>query len=156
MGEVNFEKDLSIDKYALDMEAISMPSIYFRYADLVREAKSVVSEKKDNLSAITAETNIRIREEASQGGKKLTEKLVESMVDCDKEVLEAKKELRMAQADLDRLNVALSALETKKSEIDNLVKLFCSSYYANKEVKATGDFKAESTERYIRDTMSRL
>ena len=156
MEDIDFEKDLSIDKYALDMEAITMPGIYFRYADLVREAKSNVSDKKDMLAATVAETNIRIREEAAQSGRKLTEGLVQAMIDSDKGVLDAKRELRQAEAELARLNVALSALETKKSEIDNLVKLFCSSYYAGKEARATGDFKTESEEKYLRETMRRL
>jgi len=156
MSGEDFAKDLEINKYALDMEAITIPGIYFTYADMAREAKTNVSEKKDMLTAIVAETNIRIREEASQTGRKLTEGLVTAMIDSDKGVLAAKKELRMAEADLARVNAALSAIEVKKAEIDNLVKLFCSSYYAGKEVKATGDFREESSQRYVRDTMGRL
>ena len=138
MEDYNIEQDLSIDRYKLDLEAMSLPSLYFRYSDLVREAKEIVSEKKDHLEAVIAERSISIREECATNGTKTTEGIITSLVNSDKAVLEAKKELRDAMATHGRLQVALSALDTKKAEIDNLVKLYCNSYYANKEVQHAG------------------
>ena len=139
----NIENDLSINRYQLDLEAMSLPSIYFRYSDAVREAKEIVSEKKDNLDAVLAERNIAIREECSVNGTKTTEGIISAMVNSDPEVLEAKKELREAMATHGRLQVAVSALETKRNEIDNLVKLYCNAYYTNKEPSSSSDFKSD-------------
>ena len=141
IANFNIEQDLSINRYQLDLEAISLPSIYFRYSDAVREAKEIVSEKKDTLDAVLAERNIAIREECANSGTKVTEGIITAMVNSDSQVLEAKKELREAMATHGRLQVAVSALETKRSEIDNLVKLYCSAYYTNKDVQPNSDFK---------------
>lgn len=145
---MNFEdfdilKDLSINRYQLDLEAISLPSIYFRYSDAVREAKEIVSEKKDTVDAVVAEREIAIREQRAADGIKVTEGIIKAMVNSDKEVLEAKRELRDAMATHGRLQVALSALETKRNEIDNLVKLYCNAYYANKEPTSSSGTKDE-------------
>lgn len=141
IADFNIEQDLSINRYQLDLEAISLPSIYFRYSDAVREAKEIVSEKKDMLDAVLAERNIAIREQCANSGTKVTEGIISAMVNSDSQVLDAKKELREAMATHGRLQVAVSALETKRNEIDNLVKLYCSAYYTNKDVQPNSDFK---------------
>ena len=143
LDNFNVEKDLSINQYNLDLEAISLPSIYFRYSDAVREAKEIVAEKKDNLEAILAEKNIQYREEASNLNLKVTEGVITAKINSDKDVLQAKKELRDANAVQGRLQVAVSALETKRNSIDNLVKLYCNAYYTNRDTKPNSDFKDE-------------
>ena len=150
ISDFDISKDLSINRYQLDLEAISLPSIYFRYSDTVREAKEIVSEKKDNLDAVLAERNIAIREECSTNGTKTTEGIIAAMVNSDPEVLQAKKELREAMATHGRLQVAVSALETKRNEIDNLVKLYCNAYYTNKEPTGNTDFKSDMVSHEVR------
>ena len=141
--DFDIQSDLSINKYQLDLEAVSLPGIYFRYSDAVREAKEIVSEKKDAVDAIIAEREIAIREECANNGMKTTEGIIKAMVNSDQEVLAVKKELRDAMAVCGRLQVAVSALETKKTEIDNLVKLYCNAYYANKDANPSSDFKSD-------------
>ena len=48
----------------------------------------------------------------------------------DKEVQKAKSELREAEEIYARLSVAVSAMETRRSELDNLVKLYCAGYFS--------------------------
>ena len=50
--DFNIQNDLSINRFQLDLEAVSLPSIYFRYSDAVREAKEIVSEMEKKLSAV--------------------------------------------------------------------------------------------------------
>lgn len=146
----DIQKDLGINKYQLDLEAVSLPGIYFRYSDAVREANEAVSEKKDALEAILAERSIGIREECANNGTKVTEGTIQAMVNSDSQVLAAKKELRDALAIHGRLKVAVSALETKRNEIDNLVKLYCNDYYANKGGSSGSDFKSDMIGRDMR------
>lgn len=148
--DFDIQKDLSINQFKLDLEAMSLPSVYFRYSDAVREAKEVVSEKKDALEAVLAERNIAIREECANNGTKVTEGIIQAMVNSDAQVLAARKELRDAMATHGRLQVAVSALETKRSEIDNLVKLYCNAYYTNKEPGESANFKSDMTGRELR------
>ena len=147
--DFDIERDLAIDRFKLDLEAVSLPSIYFRYSDAVREAKEIVSEKKDAVDAVVAEREIAIREECANNGTKTTEGIIKAMVNSDKDVLAAKKELRDAMAMHGRLQVAVSALETKRSEIDNLVKLYCNAYYANSPSEPS-NFKSDMVGRELR------
>jgi len=128
----NIEQDLSIDRYQLHLESESLPSVYFRYSDALREAKEIAADKKDALAATIAERSIAIREECVANGTKTTEAIIQAMVDKDGEVLNAKKELREANATVGRLQAALSALDTKKDSLDNLTKLYCSGYFVQK------------------------
>ena len=132
LEEFNIEQDLSIDKFKLDLEALSLPSIYFRYADALREARDLASDKKDAVVAVMAEREIAIRESCSISGVKTTESIIKAKVESDPEVITVKKELREANAVVGRIQAAVSALDTKRNEIDNLVKLYCSSYFINK------------------------
>lgn len=150
MEDFDIQKDLSIDRFKLELEAVSLPSIYFRYSDAVREAKEIVSEKKDAVDAVVAEREIAIREECANNGTKTTEGIIKAMVNSDKEVLAVKKELRDAMAMHGRLQVAVSALETKRSEIDNLVKLYCNAYYANSPAEPS-NFRSDLTGRELRN-----
>lgn len=147
--DFDIERDLAIDRFKLDLEAVSLPSVYFRYSDAVREAKEIVSEKKDAVDAVVAEREIAIREECANNGTKTTEGVIKAMVNSDKDVLAAKKELRDAMAMHGRLQVAVSALETKRSEIDNLVKLYCNAYYANSPAEPS-NFKSDMVGRELR------
>ena len=132
LEEFNVEKDLSIDKYKLDLEQMSLPSIYNHYSDALQDAKDIAAVKKDAVTAIMAEREIAIREYCATSSTKVTEAIIKAKVECDEIVLNAKKELREANAVAGRLQVAVSSLQIKKDELDNLTKLYCSSYFVNK------------------------
>lgn len=154
MSEMNIASDVEIDRYNLEGECLTMAATYYGYADKVREAKSLVSEKRDNLKVVIAERSIAIREE--NAGQKLTVDLVKAMVDKDSEVVQAMKDLRDAEAIYDRLSVMTSALEIKKSELDNLVKLRCNSMYVDSPSKPTRNLKTEFGTETMRREMTPL
>lgn len=153
---MNIKSDIEIDQYHLENECITMSSTYYNYADMAREAKSLVSEKADALKVIQAERNIAIREQCANEGKKVTEGIIASMVQSDSEVVNAMKELREAEATFDRINVGVKALEIKKSELDNLVKLRCNGNYVDNVAKPTRDIKYEGMSEYNRNNMTPL
>lgn len=154
--DFNFESDISIDQYNLESECISMASTYYRYADASREAKSIVSEKADFLKITSAERNIAIREAAATNHEKVTEGIIASRVQSDPQVVQAMKDLREAESTYNRLSAAVSALEIKKSELDNLVKLRCNSMYVDSPAKPTRDIKTEYRSEYNRQNMTPL
>lgn len=151
----SFQNDLSINKYKLDEECLSHSSRYAYYAEAQAVAKSNVSKAKDNLEYVTAEANIRIRQRFSTEGVKFTEALVNSTLSMDSEIVKAKSEVREAEEVYGRLSVAVSAMETRRSELDNLVKLYCAGYFST--VKADGNIKrtiGESTSSDIRKNLN--
>ena len=129
-NEDDFQKDLSINKYKLDEECISHASRYAYYAEVSAIAKTNVSEVKDKLELVIAEANIRIRKNLTDSGQKFTEAMVTSMLTMDSEVQKAKAELRDAETTLARLQVAVNAMDARRSELDNLVKLYVAGYYS--------------------------
>ena len=129
-NEFDFAKDLSINKYKLDEECLSHSSLYFRYAEACISAKSEVSKADDNLKLITAEQNIAIRKAYTESGAKFTEALITSELEKDAKVLEAKEKFRDAQEVYAKLQVAVSAMESRRSQLDNLVKLYCAGYFS--------------------------
>lgn len=153
---MDIKSDVEVDQYNLEAECITMSSTYYNYADMAREAKALVSEKTDMLKVIQAERNIAIREHCANEGKKVTEDIVKSMVQCDADVINAMKELRDATATFDRISVGVKALEIKKSELDNLVKLRCNSSYIDNVAKSTKDLNNETSSDYLRNSMNRV
>ena len=153
---MDIKSDVEIDQYNLEAECITMSSTYYNYADMAREAKALVSEKTDMLKVIQAERNIAIREQCANEGKRVTEDIIKSMVQCDADVVNAMKELRDATATFDRISVGVKALEIKKSELDNLVKLRCNSSYVDNVAKPTKDLNNETSSDYLRNSMNRV
>lgn len=132
-NKIDFQKELSINKYKLDEECLSHSSRYAYYAEAQAIAKSNLTKAKDELEYTIAEANLRIRADYEEKGKKVTEALISSAIVLDEEVKEAKEKLREAEEIYNRLSVAVQAMDTRRSELDNLVKLYCAGYYSTVE-----------------------
>lgn len=156
MNEFNINQDIEVDNYNLESECITMAATYYKYAEMAREAKSLVSEKADNVKVVIAERTIAIRESLAQSGVKTTEGMITSNVEVDLDVRQAKKDLRDAEATFDKLSVMVKSMEIKKSELDNLVKLKCNSMYVDSPSRPTKDLNAETSSEYLRNSMSRV
>lgn len=150
----SFDKDLSINKYRLDEECLSHSSRYAYYSEAQAVAKSNVSKAKDNLEYVTAEANLRIRKEYTEKGEKFTEAVITSQLTLDKSVNEAKSKLREEEEVYARLSVAVQAMETRRSELDNLVKLYCAGYFST--VNADGNIKKGINEQTSSDIRKNL
>ena len=150
----DFDEDLSIDKYRLDEECLSHSSRYAYYSEAQAVAKSNVSKAKDNLEFVTAEANLRIRKEYAEKGEKFTEAVIASQLTLDKDVNEAKSKLREEEEVYARLSVAVQAMETRRSELDNLVKLYCAGYFST--VKTDGNVRKGINEQVSADIRKNL
>ena len=147
--DIDFQKELSINKYRLDEECLSHSSKYAYYAEAQALAKSEFAKAKDNLEYVVAEANLRIRKDYEAEGKKVTESVISSALALDDEVRKAKEKLREAEEVYNRLSVAVQAMDTRRSELDNLVKLYCAGYYST----VVPD-KAENTRKSINEQTS--
>ncbi len=149
--ELDFEKDISINKYRLDEECLSHAGIYARYMTAQAEADTAVSRAKDNLELVKAERYDVIKAAFEKKNVKTTIPMMEKAVSSDEEVVAAKNELREAEDVLAKLTVAVKAFEHRRSELDNLVKLYCAGYYstpvANNEAKNNVNERASNAIR---------
>ena len=140
----DFQQDLSIDKFKLDEECLKHSTRYAFYAEAQATAKSNVSKAKDNFELVESEANLRIRKVFADKGQKITESIVACTLALDNEVIKAKAALREAEEIYGRLTVAVNAMETRRSELDNLVKLYCSGYFST--VNSDGGLKKNINE----------
>lgn len=154
--EFDFEKDLSINKFRLDEECLSHSSIYFRYAEAQAKAKTKAAKAKDNLELVKAERYDEIKSEFEKKGIKTTIPMMDKAVLSDSEVIEATNKLRKAEDISAKLDVAVKAFEHRKSELDNLVKLYCSGYFS---MPGSGDKTSKDvtgqTSREIRKNLNK-
>lgn len=127
----NFEKDISINKYKLDEECLSHATLYFNYADACAQAKLAVNRANDRLSLVRAETSLAIRENYTKNGTKFTEALVTSELEKNANVIKEREALREAEETYARLQVAVQAMEARKAQLDNLVKLYVAGYFSS-------------------------
>ena len=126
----DFQKDLSINKYKLDEECLSHSSRYAYYAEASAVAKTEVSRAKDRLDLTEAEQREAIRIKMEKDGIKPTIPMLDSATIRDEKVVKAKAEVREAEDVYNRLQVAVNAMDARRSELDNLVKLYVAGYYS--------------------------
>lgn len=150
--DFDIKNDLKINKYKLDEECLTHASTYNRYAEMATKSKTELTKVKDKLALVTAERNIAIRKQIAESGSKVTEKMIESYIEVDSEVLKVKKELREIEEVNATFNAILESFDHRKSELDNLVKLYCAGYFSVVGKKETS---TETTEKDIRKNLNK-
>lgn len=143
----DIKNDIEINPFRLKDECVSHTGLYYKYSDACADAKQNVSIAKDKYDVIMAERELAIRQECADNGKKVTEKIIESMVKSDSEVIEARDELREVEGIYAKLQVAVNAMETRRSELDNLVKLAVSNHYSTVD-KSDGGFDEDKLAKH--------
>lgn len=150
-----FEKDISINKYKLDEECLSHASRYAYYAEASAVAKANVSEAKDRLELVEAELYDAIKDELEKKGTKTTIPMLEKALIMDEQVIEAKKALREAELVSSRLQVSVSAMDARRSELDNLVKLYVAGYFSTADGAGVKKSANEQASRDARKNLNR-
>lgn len=150
---MDYEKELAINKYKLDEECLSHASRYAYWADAYISAKNNLGVKKDNLTYVMANKSIEIRNFFMESGEKFTESRLSCAVDTDDDVIQARKEVREAEEILSKMDVATRAMDVRKSELDNLVKLYCAGYFST---VSTSPDKVDPNSEVSRDIRKNL
>lgn len=152
--DLDFKKELEINKYRLDDECLGHSAKYAYYAEAQAEAKARLSELKDKLDFVSGEANLRIRKEYAERGEKVTEGIVASRLSTDSDVVKAKADVREGEEIYLRLTSAVNSMDVRRSELDNLVKLYVAGYFST--VKADGNVKKDIGEQTSMDLRKNL
>lgn len=129
----NFEEDVRIDPEALDVEWLRQPQLMLRYASELAEARTQADFAKDALDVAEAEIDADIRANPAMyigDDKKLTEATVSGLVTRDQKVRSRAEQLNRARESVGLLQAAVNAIETKKTALENLVRLLGQQYFA--------------------------
>lgn len=144
-----FRQRLPIDQFALETACINQPVLYDEVGQLVTEWNAQAKTANDKLAFIRADQSSRIRTSPEKYGvAKITEGSVESAVLLTKEYQEAAGDLIEIEKIVGYLRVLQTALDHRKSELNNLVQLWIHEYYSKQhnmdtERKAVGNITEE-------------
>lgn len=149
--ENSYEKDLSIDPEALDIEWIRQPRLYMKYSELSAQADRAHRKAKENFDAVCAILDSDIRNTAAKNETKITEGAIRSQTLLRKEYKEAQEQLNESAYKASIFSAAVKAFEHRKKALEGLVQLWIGSYFSGP--KQPHD--AAEIKRMSEDTISR-
>lgn len=159
-SNLDYEHDICIDPHALDVEWINQPNTFMKYATECTEARKRMDEAKERLDIKKAEVDLDIRANPDKHNiPKVTEASIAATLKTNREVIQREQEFINTKSEYELLNVAVRALDTKKTALENLVKLQAMEYFAGpKEPRELGNSFSKTAQRNqsIRDTAETL
>jgi len=147
---MDYEKDISIDEDALDVEWIEFPMKFFQYANELAGYDSRAKRAGEMVKSVHAELTLKIASSPEKFLKEVkpTVANVEACVQLHPDLISAKE--KQSQAEYDKVQAlnALQAMNGKKTALENLVKLHGQSYFAGPSVPR--DLKSEIEKKNAR------
>lgn len=134
----SYEKDMHIDETALDVEFLEQPNLVMKYSKLCAQANLDMALEQERFNLVKSDLDYRIRSTPAKFGidasVKITEAVVLGTILQQDEYQEANKKYLTAKYEYETIRGAVSALEHRKSALENLVKLFGQSYFAGPSI----------------------
>lgn len=132
---MNYEQDVRIDEKMLEVEWLRQASLTYNYAKHHAHTKKQYDLAKENLELVKAQLDKEIRTNPEKYDiAKVTESVVQATILQQEDYKEASNELIEARYEIGIASAALSAIETKKSALENLVRLHGQQYFAGPSV----------------------
>lgn len=128
---------LEIDKHSLDDELVRQPALFFKVADAYVEAVAERDSCKEELAAVDAELDPKIRGRFEQMGDKYTEAMVKAEIQLAKKHQDAFDTFNLAKARADRLLALKEAFQQRNYMLKELASLYVSNYYDKTSVQGT-------------------
>ena len=140
--ERDIQKDVTLNRFRLEKCSEEQPAVFHYWAEKEAEIKAARDKADNRLNLIRAEVELEIRNNAEKYGK-LTEAKVAALIETNPDVIKVKKELVEVKEQANLVSAAVRAMEHRKDQIENLTRLWISSYYARPEVTAKDTFSNE-------------
>lgn len=138
---MNFNTITNIDETRLEKEWVGQADRYMEVVQVEAAAARTVDELKEKLEVTEAKAAKSIRDTRESAGQKYTEKEISTSLALDPGVVEARADLRQAEYDSLIVRGARSAMDHRRSALENLVKL--QMRFANGEPRAEGATREE-------------
>lgn len=151
MSELNYEKDVTINEDALDVDWLEQPRLMIRYSRYAAECRYEYEQAKTNVDVVKAELDKQVRNNPSEFGiEKPTEGAINSAIQASEKFQEAQKALHQAQYDLNVAQAAVKSIDGKKDALENLVRLHGQQYFAGPKVPRDLSKEWEQREKQIK------
>ena len=131
----DFRDDVKIDRFSLEKEAAKLPSLYLYWSEILSETRENRDKLKIKYEAERGNRYLNLKEDEINNGKKPTEAWLASVLDQNKELMSIREEINSLSKEIGIIGAAVTALEIKKSQIENLRYLYLSGYYSAPETK---------------------
>ena len=148
-----FSQDVRINKNKLDEECEKHSSVYYYWAEKLANTKSELAKAEDLFKYISAETDLGTRKDwdDTKYGK-MTEASIKSVLEIHPKIKKQKEVIQNLQGEVNTLTAAVSAMEHRKSELNNLTSLLISGFFSSPK----GIQKEEVTEKTGKDIKKRM
>jgi hypothetical protein len=124
-----FESQLEINKYDLDTEVSKQPRIAEQVGERYAMAKSLRDQAKDDLKTVAAERAIEIRAQRDRDGEKITDKIIEDLVQIDQFRKKAFKRYVEAERYMTHLEELRDSFRERGFMLKEMCNLWHSSYF---------------------------
>ncbi len=132
---MNYERDITINQDALDVEWLEQPRLMLKYGRYMAEAELELATAKQNMEVKYAELDKDIRENPGDYGiEKIVEAGVMAAIKMNEGYKSAVKEYNECQYEYTMAKNAVKAFEHKKEALENLVRLFGQQYFSGPSV----------------------
>jgi len=128
----DIDMDLSIDKFALDVEWQKQPVRFKIASDHLVDAKKTLRELEAQQELIDSGLYLDIRRSPKvfDLDDKPTEAAIKNTINTNKKHVVMAERIRAAQHKVDRLSIFMSALDQRRRALSDLVSLFGSEYFS--------------------------
>jgi len=153
----DYEADLHIDPNYLDAEFVNHSEMFMKYASEAARTKKVASLAEEKVKTVRSQIIMELK----SSGEKYTESAIEANYRLDPRHIQAKEEQIEADYNADLMANAVFAFQSRKTALENLVRLYATSYNSGpseprdlpEATKRLMEMKEETTENRIRERM---
>ncbi len=132
---MNYEDDLKIDETALDIEWLDQPTLMFKYGKLLAYARMEADLSKENLNLVKAELDKDIRTNPEMYAiDKITEAAIQNTILTQSKYKKAYQRYIDASFEVNILQSAVSAVDQRKTALENMVRLHGQQYFAGPRI----------------------
>ncbi len=143
---------LLINKYGLDDECVTQPSIFSDIASQCSRATSISDFAKENLARVDAMISKKLRLDADAKGNKISEAKLQELVLLDDDHKIAFEAYANAKSDADKWYVMKESWVQRSFMLKDLCGLFYSQYF----IKESVNINPEAVEKENQDIRKKL
>ena len=132
---MDYSREIAIDRNDLDTELVKQPSLFLEVAQEYAQAISVRDSLKEAIDVARARVELRIRREAAEEDRKITEAGVKAEVELDKTYRRAVEAWLTAKEAADQLAAAKEAFAQRAFVLKDLCGLYVAGYFSTTSVR---------------------
>lgn len=135
---MNYERDMSIDTEALDVEWVEQAPLAMRYGKIWADKKEELERANENVKLVKAELTVKINDDPEKYlgvGVKSTVANVEACILKHEDYQAARDEALNAMKEFNLIDIAKNEIAfTRKAALENLVVLHGQQYFAGPKI----------------------